>query len=172
MTKLVAAALALAPLALLAGCGGDSTSAPAANQARSGPSNAAAADASADASTAAANAQAGVRIRNRPNEDLLALNDANRRVGLVRAIRQTGNACPLRVEPNPVQQGEYEGMALWTARCDNNRQYAIFIAPNGDVQVRDCADMAELGLPACQPLPEAAPAPPRRRPRPGEVETR
>jgi hypothetical protein len=170
MIKFVPAALtlALAPLALLAGCGG-STSEPAANQARTAPSNAAAADATAEAG---ANAQAGVRIRNRPNEDLLALNDANRRVGLVRAIRQTGNSCPLRVEPNPVQQGEYEGMALWTARCDNNRQYAIFIAPNGDVQVRDCADMAELGLPACRPLPEAAPAPPRRRPRPGEVETR
>ena len=156
MIKLVSPALALA---LLAGCDG-SEPAPAGN--RSAASNAAA-DAKAK--------QPGIRIRNRPNEALRALNDANRRVGLVRAIRQTGNSCPLRVEPNPVEQGEYEGMALWTARCDNNEQYAIFIAPNEDVQVRNCEDMAELGLPACSPLPPATPAPPRRPRQPGELKT-
>jgi hypothetical protein len=62
-------------------------------------------------------------------------------------------------------------MALWTARCDNNEQYAIFIAPNEDVQVRNCEDMAELGLPACSPLPPATPAPPRRPRQPGELKT-
>jgi hypothetical protein len=155
MIKLVSPALALA---LLAGCGG-SEPAPSGN--RSGAATNAAADSTAEHSR--------IRIRNRPNEALRALNDANRRVGLVRAIRQTGNSCPLRVEPNPVEQGEYEGMALWTARCDNNEQYAIFIAPNEDVQVRDCDDMAELGLPACRPLPPATPAPPRRPRQPGEL---
>lgn len=103
-----------------------------------------------------------VTIRNRAHERLMALPDPRRRVGLVRAIRQTGNRCPLRVEPNPVYQGEYEGMAMWTARCDNNEQYAVFIAPNDDVQVRNCRDMAQLRLPACRPLPPAAPNVPRR----------
>jgi hypothetical protein len=107
-----------------------------------------------------------IRIRNDPHEELLALPDHLRRIGLVRAIRDTGNRCPKRVEPNPVYQGDYRGMALWTARCDNNRQYAVFIAPNEDVQVRRCEDMARLGLPACRPLPEARPDPPRPRPRP------
>ena len=111
----------------------------------------------------AAQKQPDVRIRNRHNEELLALPDHLRRVGLIRAIRQTGNSCPLRVEPNPVHQGEYEGMALWTARCDNNEQYAIFIAPNGDVQVRNCRDMAQLRLPACRELPPAEPT--RERPK-------
>lgn len=143
-------------LALLAGCGGDSP--PAAKSDRPARAN------------AAADAR-GVTIRNRHHEELTALPDNLRRVGLVRAIRQTGNSCPLRVEPNPAYQGEYEGMALWTARCDNNEQYAIFIAPNGDVQVRNCEDMAELGLPACRALPPAAPSPPRRRPRPGQLRT-
>lgn len=159
ISKLAPAALALA---LLAGCGDDSAPTAGADRARAG-GNAAATNA-ADAG--------GVTIRNRHHEELLALPDNLRRVGLIRAIRETGNSCPLRVEPNPVHQGEYEGMALWTARCDNNEQYAIFIAPNGDVQVRNCADMAELGLPACRALPPATPAPPRRRPRPGEVQTR
>lgn len=131
-----AAALALA----LAGCGGESA-----------PSNSGEA-------AAAAGKQGETRIRNRHNEDMLALGDEDRRIGLIRAIRATGNRCPRRVEPNPVNQGEYEGMALWTARCDNNEQYAVFLAPNGDVQVRNCRDMAELRLPACRELPPAAPS--------------
>jgi hypothetical protein len=98
-----------------------------------------------------------MKIRNQPHEDLLALSDELRRVTLIRAIRETGNRCPRRVEPNPVHQGEYRGMALWTARCDNNRQYAIFIAANEDVQVRRCEDMGRLGLPECRELPPAEP---------------
>ena len=106
-----------------------------------------------------------IGIRNKAHEDLLALPDQLRRIGLVRAIRDTGNRCPRRVEPNPVHQGEYRGMALWTARCDDNRQWAIFIAPSGDVQVRDCEQMGRLGLPACRELPPAEPAPERPRPK-------
>ncbi len=154
---LASAALALT---LLAGCGGDAA-----------PGNERAAAAAANDQAAGGNESGDVRIRNRHQEELLALPDNLRRVGLVRAIRQTGNSCPLRVEPNPVHQGEYEGMALWTARCDNNKQYAIFIAPNGDVQVRDCEDMAELGLPACHALPPAAPTQPRRARTAGELKT-
>lgn len=156
----------LAPAAfalfLLAGCGDDSASS-GGNRSAAAANGAATANASADSTE--------VQVRNRHQEELLALPDNLRRVGLIRAIRQTGNRCPLRVEPNPVHQGEYEGMALWTARCDNNKQYAIFIAPNGDVQVRDCEDMAELGLPACQALPPAAPTEPRRSRAPGELKT-
>jgi hypothetical protein len=98
-----------------------------------------------------------IRIQNRPHERLMGLSDELRRVALVRAIRDTGNRCPHRVEPNPVHQGEYRGMALWTARCDNNQQYAIFIAANENVQVRRCQDMERLSLPACRELPPAEP---------------
>ena len=148
-------------LTLLAGCG-DASEPATSNQSTAAAANEKAAN---------GNASREVRVRNPHQEELLALPDNLRRVGLVRAMRQTGNSCPLRVEPNPVHQGEYEGMALWTARCDNNKQYAIFIAPNGDVQVRDCEDMAELGLPACHALPPAAPIE-RRQPRaPGELKT-
>ncbi|HYJ30314.1 MAG TPA: hypothetical protein VEW25_08245 [Allosphingosinicella sp.] len=98
-----------------------------------------------------------MKIRNRPHEDLLALPDDLRRVTLIRAIRASRQRCPRRVEPNPVYQGDYRGMALWTARCDNNVQYAVFVAANEDVQVRRCEDMGRLGLPACRALPPAEP---------------
>jgi hypothetical protein len=98
-----------------------------------------------------------MKIRNRPHEALLALQDDLRRVALVRAIRASRLPCPRRVEPNPVYQGDYRGMALWTARCDNNIQYAVFVAANEDVQVRRCEHMERLGLPACEALPPAEP---------------
>ena len=107
-----------------------------------------------------------IRIRNKHHEDLVALPDNLRRIGLMRAIRDTGNRCPLRVE-SAVHQGEHEGLALWTARCDDNRQWAIFVAPNGDLQVRNCADMERLDLPRCRELPPAPPQQPRARPKAG-----
>lgn len=145
MTKHLPALNAALAACLLAGCGGSGESG---GQAAREPEN---------GSGAAADAAVPTRIVNRPHERLLALSDELRRVGLIRAIRATGNRCPRRVEPNPVYQGEHRGFALWTARCDNNEQYAIFIAPNEDVEVRKCSDMAELGLPACAPLPPAEP---------------
>lgn len=134
----------------LAACGGDGS-------AKGGGS------ADAQSSADAAPKGGSTTIRNRHNEQLLALNDGDRRIGLVRAIRANGNRCPRQVEPNPVYQGDYQGMALWTGRCDNNEQYAIFLAPNGDVQVRNCRDMAQLHLPACRTLPPARPVVPPRR---------
>ncbi|HEX8644961.1 MAG TPA: hypothetical protein VF702_13710 [Allosphingosinicella sp.] len=150
MKRILSPATAALAAFALSGCGGGGESAPAAKQKESGVPAAASADASAEASSE-------TRIANRPHERLVALSDADRRVGLIRAIRATGNRCPRRVEPNPVYQGDYEGMALWTARCDNDEQYAVFIAPNEDVQVRNCRDMAQLRLPACRTLPPAAP---------------
>lgn len=138
---------AASAIAALSGCGGES--APARNQTAG--------------AAASADAQGPTRMRNRHQDTMMAATDENRRIGLVRAIRGTGNRCPRRVEPNPAYQGDYEGMALWTARCDNNRQYAVFIAPNGDVQVRNCEEMAQLRLPACRALPPAAPNQPARR---------
>ena len=156
--KSILAALTGATAALaVVGCGDDTGTNGTAVAAGQGSASEAAADAS------PGNASGGTRIANRPHERMMAANDSDRRIGLVRAIRQTGNRCPRRVEPNPVYQGDYEGMALWTARCDNNEQYAVFIAPNEDVQVRNCRDMAQLRLPACRTLPAAEPT--RERPK-------
>jgi hypothetical protein len=118
-----------------------------------------------DGASAPSAKSGGVTIRNRDNERLKALPDNLQRIALVRAIRDTGNRCPRSVESR-AEQGEYRGMAYWTARCDDNSQWAIFLAPNGDVQVRNCEHMQQLDLPACRPLPPAPPSPPARRPQP------
>jgi hypothetical protein len=46
-------------------------------------------------------------------------------------------------------------MAMWTAHCTDTGDWAIFIAPTADVQVRQCRHSKELGLPECKE-PEAS----------------
>ena len=46
-------------------------------------------------------------------------------------------------------QQDHDNLKMWTATCQT-RSYAVFLAPNGDVQVRDCKDTAVLKLPACR----------------------
>ena len=49
-------------------------------------------------------------------------------------------------------QEDYRGMAMWVALCNDGRHWAIFIAPNGDTQVSNCADARRLRLPQCRPV--------------------
>lgn len=111
--------------------------------------------------------ESAVKLRNPHHEQLLASPDDLRRIGLMRAIRDTGNRCPRRVESTLYQQ-EYGELAMWTARCDDNQQWAIFVSASGHVQVRNCEQMERLGLPRCRELPPAPPQPerPKERPRP------
>lgn len=118
------ALLVAAPLALaLTGCGGEDS----ADQPR-----------------------APTKIANPGHEELNALSPANQRLGVMRAIRDNGNRCR-RVEAAAYQQ-DYRNLAMWVALCDDGRHWALFIAPNRDTQVRNCADARELGLPQCRPL--------------------
>lgn len=92
-----------------------------------------------------------IRAANKGSDDLKALSPIYQRIALLRAIRSSGKRCQ-RVERLGFQQ-DYEQMAMWVALCDNGRDWSVFIAPNDDVQVRDCTQHAQLGLPACRPLP-------------------
>jgi hypothetical protein len=97
-----------------------------------------------------------IRMANEHHEELLRLSPDLQRIGLMRAIRQTGNRCQ-RVDNTGYQQ-EYRNMRMWVAMCgQEQKSFAVYIAPNGDVQVRDCAEAGQLALPRCQPLPPAAP---------------
>lgn len=98
-----------------------------------------------------------IRIENPGSDRLKALTPLNQRIGLMRAIRDNGKRCR-RVERGAYQE-EYQGMAMWVALCNDGRHWAVYIAPNEDVQVRDCAEAAQLGLPQCRPVP-AMPADP------------
>ena len=94
-----------------------------------------------------------VGAANPHSDQLKAMSEPSRNLGLYRAIRDSGQKCK-KVEGGGYQQ-EYRNLAMWTARCSDSGEWAVFIAPNSDVQVRPCADLRTLGLPECRP---AAPA--------------
>jgi hypothetical protein len=89
-----------------------------------------------------------VEIANPMSDQLKALSEPTRNLGLYRAIRDNGRLCK-RVDQGAYQQ-QYKTMAMWTARCSDSGDYAVYIAPTGDVQVSHCKDAKELGLPECR----------------------
>jgi hypothetical protein len=99
-----------------------------------------------------ANNGAAVGISVEGSERLKALNPMNKRVGLLRAIQQSGFACRGGVLTGAYQQ-QYQNLAMWVALCADGRNYAVFIAPTDDVQVRRCSEHAQLNLPACRRVP-------------------
>jgi hypothetical protein len=88
------------------------------------------------------------------SDQLKALSEPTRFLGLYRAIRDNGRRCK-RVDSGRYQQ-QYKSMAMWTAHCTDTGDYSLYIAPNGDVQVSPCKDARELGLPECTPGAPAA----------------
>jgi len=97
----------------------------------------------------------GIHIANPDSDRMKAASPLDQRLALMRAIRDTGHRCH-RVVTGAYQE-YYRGMEMWVALCDEGTHWAIFIAGNSDVQVRDCAQSAQLGLPLCRPV---APMPP------------
>jgi hypothetical protein len=99
-----------------------------------------------------------VRAANPMSDQLKALSPLYRDLGLYRAVRDSGQRC--KKAENGAYQQEYKNMAMWTVHCTDSGDWALFIAPDGDVQARRCADAAELKLPACRPpVKPEAPAP-------------
>ena len=88
-----------------------------------------------------------VSASNQYVEKLKALSEVNQGLALRRAIQDAGQRCK-RVESAGYQEN-YKNMSVWTARCSDG-EWSLFIAPNGDVQVRSCKDMKTLGLPPCR----------------------
>ena len=93
-----------------------------------------------------------ISIANEGSERLKALNPLNKRIALLRAIQQSGIRCRGGVMTGAYQQ-QYQNLAMWVALCADGKNYAVFIAPTDDVQVRDCTEHAQLSLPACRPVP-------------------
>jgi hypothetical protein len=98
-----------------------------------------------------------INVSNPFHEQMQSLSPLNRALALKRAIQDSGQRCTRMLGSAYV--GQYERMHVWTGRCQQpDRDWAVFIAANGDVQVRNCEDVAALGLPACkepEPLPKA-----------------
>ncbi|HWH18778.1 MAG TPA: hypothetical protein VNT77_10680, partial [Allosphingosinicella sp.] len=81
-------------------------------------------------------------------EKLRALDTQGRDLTLRRAIQDSGQRC--RRIRSSAESGSYENMAIFTARCDEGTNWAVFVAPSGDVQVRSCQHVERLGLPRCR----------------------
>lgn len=97
-----------------------------------------------------------ISIANEHHEELLRLTPGRQRIAMMRAIRDTGNRCQ-RVD-NAGYQEEYRNMRMWVAVCgEESKTFALFLAANGDVQVRDCAHAGQLSLPRCEGLPPPLP---------------
>lgn len=79
---------------------------------------------------------------------LRALSEQNRNLALRRAIQDAGQVC--RRIKSSKEVGKHENLTMFTARCDEDKNWAIFIAPTSDVQVRSCGHVAQLGLPTCE----------------------
>ena len=94
--------------------------------------------------------RAPTRIVNPYHDRLKALDPRMQRLTLMRAVRDNGKRCG-RVEAGHYQE-DYRNMALWVALCEDGRHWGVFIAPNGDTQVRECTEMSQLELPQCRPV--------------------
>lgn len=91
---------------------------------------------------------ASIQVKGAYIDKLRSLTQQNRDLALRRAVQDNGETCKRLTSSN--ENGTYKNMTIWNAFCEGGKDYAIFIAPNGDVQVRPCGDVAELGLPACR----------------------
>lgn len=95
-----------------------------------------------------------VRAANPYSDQLKGLSELYRNLGLRRAIMDSGQKC--KKSEGGAFQEDYKNLAMWTTHCVDSGDWAIFIAPGSEVQVRKCEDLASLGLPTCKRA--AAPA--------------
>lgn len=96
------------------------------------------------------------------NQRMKALSLADRNGALRRAVTLEDLPCG-RLGPS-LDRGMYGNLGLWQVRCTPGGDYGVFVGPDGEVQVRSCADMKDLKLPQCVAMKaDVVPAPTKRR---------
>jgi len=100
-----------------------------------------------DSPEPAAQPRKSIQVRSEQQEGLHKLSEQYRHVALRRAIYDAGRTCKTVTNSGYVQ--EYGNLSMWTASCDGGKSWAIFVGPDGSVQVRDCRETEQLKLPAC-----------------------
>src|SRR5574338_785980 len=88
-----------------------------------------------------------ISVRSEQQNALHKLSEDNLKIVLRRAIYDSGQKCNTVTEAGYVQ--EYGNLSMWTASCASDRSFAVFVGPDGSVQVRDCKETEQLKLPAC-----------------------
>jgi hypothetical protein len=98
-----------------------------------------------------------ISVRSEQQNALHKLSESGLKIALRRAIYDSGKKCNTVTSAGYVQ--EYGNLSMWTASCASKMSFAIFVGPDGSVQVRDCKEVEQLKLPACvitkQPMPSA-----------------
>jgi hypothetical protein len=89
-----------------------------------------------------------IAVRSAEQNQLHQLSDLNRDIALKRAILASGLRCKRVVRSGYV--AEYNKLSMWSADCDDDRSWGIFVGPDGSAQVRPCGDMASFKLPECK----------------------
>ncbi len=88
-----------------------------------------------------------IKVHTDAQEQVHRSSALNRAIGLKHAIYDSGYTCQRVVRTGYV--GAYKNLDEWVASCADGRDWAVFIGPDGSAQVRDCKDVAAVGLPAC-----------------------
>ena len=88
-----------------------------------------------------------IKVQSEEQKQLHKLNPLNRAIALRRAIYDSGFRCRRVDESGFVQ--EYKNLSMWTARCNDGKQWSIVVGADGSAQVRNCLEHKELGLPEC-----------------------
>jgi len=99
-----------------------------------------------DPAAAPAN-KTGILVRSEEQNRLHQLDDPMRDIALKRAIIASGLRCKRVTRSGYV--AEYNNLSMWSADCEDQRSWGIFVGPDGSAQVRPCTDMAKFKLPAC-----------------------
>jgi len=99
-----------------------------------------------------------IKIHTEVQEQLHRATGYNRAIGLKRALYDSGYECKRVTKTGFV--GEYKNMDIWKTSCADGRDWAVFIGPDGSAQIRDCKDVAAVGLPECTITKEEADAEP------------
>ena len=89
-----------------------------------------------------------IAVRSPEQDRLHQLDTMGRDIGLKRAIQDSGMTCRRVIRSGYVQ--EYNSLSMWTAECTGNRNWGIFVGPDGSAQVRPCQDMKKFNLPECR----------------------
>lgn len=93
-----------------------------------------------------------ITVVNPYHEALLRAPELHRYANIRKAIEANRQPCERVLRA--METGRHENLQLWTVRCASSRggsyRYGLFLAPDGQTQVRSCQSMPGLGLPACR----------------------
>ncbi len=92
--------------------------------------------------------QPDIVVRSPEQDQLHQLDDLYRDIAMKRAILASGLRCKRVTKSGYVS--EYNRLSMWTATCEDGRNWAVFVGPDGTAQVRPCQDMAQFKLPECR----------------------